>query len=194
MSPIEFLHKLNPWALEYPASSGGVPVDFLPFLIVTTIGFIVIVWFVWKVIPGPMIRGILDERAKSIANADDQVTQTMQEIEQMRNDYRQRLDQIEAETRQRMAEAEREAENLRDNLLSEGRAQAEAIEQRGQDEIARERAKAISHLRLTYVNDIIGAAEYAASRSLSGDKQKSMVDAFVQNVQNVSANGAGARS
>lgn len=177
---MDILHKINPWVLEFPEQA-----EYGPFLLVSVVSFAVVAWFLFRVVPKPAIgniSGILDDRKRAIQTASEQVEETLRETEAMRNDYRQRLEKIEDETERRMAEAVREAESLRETILAEAKVNAAAIQRRGEDEVARERAKARVSLRAEFVDDVIQAAEYAASRSLDNTQQSRLVSEFVQNV------------
>jgi F-type H+-transporting ATPase subunit b len=173
MRPQDFF----PWVIEHPPEAG-----LLPFVMVSVIAFAVVVWFVLKMVPGPMIRGILDERKTAIAHAADQVQSTLRETEHMRNDYRVRLEGIHQETERRLAEAVHEAESLREAILEDARKAAAAIVQRGHQEVERERAKTVKTMRTEFIDDVIQAAQYAAASSLDSNAHQRLVREFVQEV------------
>lgn len=166
-----------PFKLDVPPGA-----DFWPFLIVSVLALVLVLLFIFKVYPANEIRGILNEREAAIARAQEQVDQTMRETEEMRNDYRQRLQGIETETQRRLAEAVSEANTLRDSILAEARTSADAIVRRGEEDLARERAKAHITLRQQFVEDVIRAAEYAAGQSLDGGRQQKLVARFVDDI------------
>lgn len=165
----------NPWILEHPAEVTDVQ-----WLIVSTIGFVLVAFIFYKFVLLGMIAPHLKDRTVAIEEADRQVQQTLAETEQLRNDYRQRLERIEEETQQRMTAAIREAENLRDQILADGREHAAALVRRSEEEIAHERAKSMLLLRKKFVEDTIHAAQYAASRSLAPQDQSRLVAGFIQ--------------
>ena len=80
-----------------------------------------------------------------------------------------------------MSEAVREADDLRSHIISEAHKLADQIVRRGEDEVSRERAKAMVGIRRQFVEDVIGAAEHAAGR-LDGTNHRRLVDVFVRNV------------
>jgi F-type H+-transporting ATPase subunit b len=171
------LQDFFPWVIEHPPEAGLVP-----FVTVSVLAFLVVGWFVWTKVPGPLIRGILDERKAAIAHAADQVQSTLQETEHMRNDYRTRLEGIQHETELRLADAVRESETIRDAILEDAGKVAASIVQRGREEVERERAKTVKMMRGEFVEDIIQAAQYAAAGSLDANAQQRLVQEFVQNV------------
>lgn len=169
--PFEF-----PWTLHPPP---GIAKS--QWFIILALGFALIAFIVWRFVL-PMVGGYLSERQQAIADAASQVEETLRDTEMMRNDYRQRLEAIEDETERRMEEAIREAESLRERLLEEARQNAESLIRRGEEEVARERAKAAVLLRAQFVEGVIRAAEYAAARSLDETQQRRLVEEFVQKV------------
>ena len=172
---MEFLHKW-PFILEHPAEYSD-----LQWLAVRGIGLVllafVFVKFVW-----PMVSVHLISRHAAIVEAASQVEETMRETEEMRNDYRVRLESIHHETQLRLDEAVRESEALREQILAEANVNAEAIVRRGEEEVGGERAKAMITLRRQFVEDVIGAAHYAASRSLGAPQQRRLIEEFTKDL------------
>ena len=165
-----------PFILEHP----GEYTD-LQWLIVRGVGLLLVglVFFKWIL---PMLQQPLRERQAAIVTSSEQVEQTLRETNEMRNDYRARLTGIEQETDRRLQEAVREAEELSDRILAEARQTASALERRGEDEVERERAKAMVTLRGQFVDGVIGAAQYAAARSIDDGRRKQLVGDFVKDL------------
>src|SRR2546423_4919886 len=157
---MEFLHKW-PFILEHPPE-----INDIQWLIIRGVGLVLVAWVIVKFIWPSMIRGHLVDRHAAIVEADKQVEETMRETAEMRDDYRVRLEGIHHETQRRLDEAVHEAETLREQILAEAHANAQAIIRRGEEEVARERGKAMVLLRRQFVEGVIGAAQYAAARSL----------------------------
>jgi F-type H+-transporting ATPase subunit b len=171
---MEFLHKW-PFILEFPKEVNNVQ-----WLIVRLVGLLLVFWIIKKFIWPSMIRTHLVDRHTAIVEADQQVQETMRETADMRNDYRARLEGIEHETQRRLDEAVHEAETLREQILAEAHANAQAIVRRGEEEVSRERAKAMLLLRRQFVEDVVGAAQYAAARSLGAPQQRRLVEEFTK--------------
>lgn len=171
-------NKLLEWPLilEHPGEISDVQ-----WLIVRVLGLALVVWVVVKFVLPSQITPHLVSRKLDIQVAAEQVEETMRETRQMRDDYRLRLERIEEETEARMSEAVREADDLRNHIVTEANQLAETIVRRGEDEVSRERAKSMVGLRRQFVEDVIGAAEHAAGQ-LDGTNQRRLVDLFVSNV------------
>jgi F-type H+-transporting ATPase subunit b len=168
----------NPFILEHPPDVSDVQ-----WLIIRGIGFVLVAWLIVKLIWPSQVGVHLAERKVQIANAAEQVRETLTETEQMRNDYRIRLEGIEDETEARLTEAVREADDLRDQILTEAQHTAAGIVRRGEEEVSRERAKAVMQMRTKFIEDVILAAEAAATQSLDTPNQRRLVDEFTQNVR-----------
>jgi F-type H+-transporting ATPase subunit b len=171
------LHLEFPWHLEHtPDISNG------SWLLITVLGALFALILVIKVVIPGMIKPHLVSRQEAIAHNAEQVETTLREVAEMRDEFRQRLASIEDETRRRMDEAVHEADSLRESILAEARQQAAGILRRGEEDVARERAKSLVTLRIQFVDDVIGAAEFAAARSLTPPRQQQLVGDFVQKI------------
>ncbi len=165
-----------PWILEHTSD-----VTDLQWLVIRTVGFVLLAAIVVRFIV-PVIRRMLETRRQTIIETAEQIRQTLDETERLRDDYRDRLERIADETSMRMQEAVREAEDLQAHIREEARQQAEAILERTRRELRRERAKAMAHLRIEFTDTVIEAARYAASRTLTRERQADMVSTFVRDL------------
>ncbi len=166
-----------PFILEHPGD-----INDMQWLIVKGMGLIVVVFVILKFIWPSMIQPSLTQRQLDIAHQADQIAETLKETEQLRNDYRNRLAKIEDEAKARLEEAVKEADDLRNRILAEAKTTAESLENRGRMELERERAKAIVGLQRKFVEDVIGAAQYAAEGSLDSASHDRLVSDFVGKV------------
>jgi F-type H+-transporting ATPase subunit b len=166
-----------PFQLEPPA-----PLTATQWAIELSLGFVILAFIVGKYI-APMLVGIMAERRRAIAEAAQQVDETLRDVKTLRSDYQQRLENIEDETEQRMAQAVEEAQTLRAQILAEAEDQAREIVQRGEAGIERERAKVTVRLHREFVDDVVGAAAYAMERSIDEQLQQRLVADFVTRVR-----------
>jgi len=167
----------SPWVLEHVQG-----VTTLQWFIVTSVGFLLLVWVWVRYIWPSMVAQHLQDHQRKVAEAIQQVDQALQEMDRLRDDYRARLDRIQEETQRRMAEAVAEAESLREQIIAEGRAAAEAIVSRGRQEVERERAKARVRLRSMFVDNVINAARAAAPAALEPGDHRRLVERFVHEI------------
>src|SRR5262245_5756552 len=165
-----------PFILEHPPEFTDIQ-----WLLVRGIGFVLVFWIFWKFIR-PMVGVHLVSRHEAIVDADHQVQSTLRETEEMRNDYRARLESIHDETRRRMDEAVHEAELLKEQILAEANQSAATITRRGEDEVAREHAKAMVQLRSQFVEGVIGAAKHAAANSVTESHHRRLIEEFTKDL------------
>jgi len=164
----------NPFILEHTSDISDIQ-----WLMVRSAGFvlvaILIVKWVWPTFFAPSLK----DHQEGILHAQASITSTLNETAAMRDEFRARLQGIEDETERRMEEAVQEAVRLKSHILSEGETLAAAIIRRGEDEVIRERDKAFVMLRKEFIEDVIGAAQYAAEKSLNVGRQRKLVEDFV---------------
>ncbi len=164
----------SPFLLEHPPDISNAG-----YAIVQVVGFLLLAFVFVKLVWPSMVQPHLDARRVAIADAKQQVEQTHNETREMLGDYRRRLEGIHQETQRRIEDALTEAEALRESILADGRTASAAIIRRGEEEVARERAKAMLQLRADFVESVVGAARHAAANSLDGH-QRRLVDGFVR--------------
>ncbi len=162
-----------PWALEHTPD-----VTDPQWLIIRMVGFILLAVIVLK-FAVPAVASMLAERQRDVAETAEQVHQTMQDAEMLRDDYRARLESIEDATEARMAEAVTEAADLKLHILAEAAALAEAVRQRARDEVLHEQTRTTVKLRQEFANNVVAAAAYAARQSLTSEDNSRLVADFV---------------
>lgn len=164
----------NPFVMEHtPEISNG------QWLTVRGIGFLLVMFVIIRWIWPSMIQPHLNNRKADIIETAHQVEVTLSETEAMRADYEIRLHKIEDEQRARLEEAVHEADALKQQIVAEGEAAANAILRRSEEEASRERAKSLLTLKRNFVEGVIGAAQHAAEVGIDSAGHKKLVDEFV---------------
>jgi len=67
-------------------------------------------------------------------------------------------------------------------ILAEAKQAALVISRRGEDEVAREQAKAMVHLRSQFVEGVIGAAKHAAANSVTDTHHRRLIEEFTKDL------------
>lgn len=165
-----------PWLQEHPAEVGTGA-----WLTVRGIGFILLVLLIGKFVV-PHLRKMLAQRTSSVVETQKAAEEARLQLEQQLADYRQRLEHIEEERTREIEAAVKRAEEEAQHLIAEARAEAAAIVRRAHEEMAREREKARARLRVQYAEEILEAARIAAARTLTPERQASLVRAFVRDI------------
>ena len=170
-----------------------------PALLITQIvGFLILLWLLNRFMFKP-IFGILDERRLSIQETYDQLDRDRAAMEQTRRQYEERLANIEHDARERIQAAVKEAQSLRDSLVSDAQRQAEAIIAQGRNESEQERQQAFLEMRQQVVALAVAAAGKVVGESLDDARHVKLVDDFIGQVgvgavsgRRASGNGAAA--
>lgn len=162
----------------------------LPLLATQVVGFLILLWLLNRFAFNPLF-GILDERRASIQATYDQMDADREAMQRTRDEYEQRLHGIEAEAREKIQAAVKEAQALRDNLVSDAQQQAAAILEQGRSESERERQKAFLEMRHQVVALAVAAASKVVGESLTSERNTKLVDDFISSVGTSSSGVAG---
>jgi len=153
-----------------------------PQLLVTQIiGFLILMAVLNQFMFKPLF-GILDKRQQDIKNAYDQMDADRKRMEDTRLEYERRLADIEVEARERIQSAIKEAQGLRDGLISDAHKAADDILLKGRADNDRERERLYLELRQQIVALAIGAAGQVVGESLNDERNTRLVDEYIQSV------------
>ena len=133
------------------------------FFAIQVIGFLILMAILVKYAFGP-IYTLLAERQSTIQGNLDEAQSRRDEMVRLQTEYQQRLAQIEDEARDKIQAAVKEAQSARDEILAKANADRETIVARGNEEMARERDKALATMR----DEIAELAYQAANRAVRG--------------------------
>ena len=134
-----------------------------------------------KLLLNPVKKVIAERKAKADSQiADAQKLRT--EAEAMKAEYEQNLQNARTEANQIVAAAQKTATARSEELLGEARAQAAALKQKAEADIAQERKKAVNEVK----DEIGGMAMEIASRVVEREireaDHKDLIDEFIKNV------------
>ena len=134
-----------------------------------------------KLLLNPVKKVIAERKAKADSQiADAEKLRT--EAEAMKAEYEQNLQNARTEANQIVAAAQKTAAARSEELLGEARAQAAALKQKAEADIAQERKKAVNEVK----NEIGGMAMEIASkvveREIKEADNQDLIDEFIKNV------------
>jgi F-type H+-transporting ATPase subunit b len=158
------------------------------FVLVMVVGFLLLFLILKKFAFGP-IFGILQQRQDTIRGNLDEAESRRDEMVRLQHEYEERLAKIEDEARDKIQAAVKEAQSARDEILARAREESEAIVQRGNESMARERTKAMAEMRDQIANLAIQAASQVVQRSLDAPSHAALIDGVIAGI---GQNGAGA--
>ena len=153
----------------------------LHLLATQIVAFLVLMFVLNQVMLKPLF-GILDKRQQDIKDAYDQMDADRKRMEDTRLEYEKRLAGIEVEARERIQSAIKEAQGLRDGLVSDAHKTAEEIVLKGRADNDRERERLFLELRQQIVGLAIGAAGQVIGESLNDARNTRLVDDYIQSV------------
>lgn len=147
-------------------------------IVINILGFLGLLFLANKMVFTPIGR-VIDERQADVTSTYDRLDADQREMQRLKADYEQRLSQIEAEAREKINAAVKEAQTLRDQIISKANEQSREIVTRAEAEAEREREQAMITLRQQIVDLALGATNKVIGESLDGDKQKKLIDDFI---------------
>ena len=129
----------------------------------------------------PIRQVIADRKAKADSEiADSQKLRT--EAEAMKAEYEQNLQNARTEANQIVAAAQKTATARSEEIVGEARAQAAALKQKAEADIAQERKKAVNEVKDEIGGIAMEIASKVVEREISEKDHKDLIDEFIKNV------------
>lgn len=145
------------------------------------INFFVLLAILNKLLYKPMLK-MLEDRKRTIADSMQQAEQSRQEAERIRQEYSEQLAQAKKESQEIITRAERMGEEIREELVKNAKVEADKVLKAAQDEINREKAKAIEQLRAEVADLAVLAAGKVIGKTLTVEDHQKMVKEFIDEV------------
>ena len=129
----------------------------------------------------PIKQVIADRKAKADSEiADAQKLRT--EAEAMKAEYEQNLQNARTEANQIVAAAQKTATARSEEIVGEARAQAAALKQKAEADIAQERKKAVNEVKDEIGGIAMEIASKVVEREISEKDHKDLINEFIKNV------------
>ena len=129
----------------------------------------------------PIKQVIADRKAK----ADSEIAYAQKlrtEAEAMKAEYEQNLQNARTEANQIVATAQKTATARSEEIVGEARAQAAALKQKAEADIAQERKKAVNEVKDEIGGIAMEIASKVVEREISEKDHKDLIDEFIKNV------------
>ena len=134
-----------------------------------------------KLLLNPVKKVIAERKAKADSQiADAEKLRT--EAEAMKAEYEQNLQNARTEANQIVAAAQKTAAARSEELLGEARAQAAALKQKAEADIAQERKKAVNEVKDEIGGMAMEIASKVVEREIKEADQQDLIDEFIKNV------------
>jgi len=150
-------------------------------ILTQAIALILLIWLLKKFLFQPVLT-MLDSRSSDIQGLYDRAEEHQRAMETARADYERRLRDIEEEARGHIQAAVKEAQQLREQIVNDSRQQGEGLILRAQEEIEREKRKALVELRTEVAELAVGAASKILGRQIDAQSQQDLLQEFIQDV------------
>ena len=134
-----------------------------------------------KFLLNPVKKVIAERKAK----ADSQIADAAKlrtEAEAMKAEYEQNLQNARTEANQIVAAAQKTAAARSEELLGEARAQAAALKQKAEADIAQERKKAVNEVKDEIGGMAMEIASKVVEREIKETDHQDLIDEFIKNV------------
>lgn len=145
------------------------------------INFLILVFLLKKFAYKPVLN-MLDERKRSIEESLSRAEKARDEAERMQKEYEAQLAQAREEAQRIIEQATKLGEQMKEEILANAQAEASKAIQRAQEEIAREREKAVAALREEVANLAVLAAGKVLGRAISVEDHEKMIKEFIAEV------------
>lgn len=134
-----------------------------------------------KLLLNPVKKVIAERKAKADSQiADAEKLRT--EAEAMKAEYEQNLQNARTEANQIVAAAQKTAVARSEELLGEARAQAAALKQKAEADIAQERKKAVNEVKDEIGGMAMEIASKVVEREIKETDHQDLIDEFIKNV------------
>lgn len=130
-----------------------------------------------------VVRDAINERNSELERTFTEADDLRARMEQMRVDYERRLAETEALAREQIQAQIKEAQALRQGIMAEATAKADDVLRKAQDEIASERQRLFTELRVEVVNLTLTATEKLLGENVDTEKNRRLVEEFVNKVE-----------
>jgi F-type H+-transporting ATPase subunit b len=159
-------------------------------LIVGAVGFLVLLLFMAKWV-FPRVNKLLAERQGSIQSDLEKAEQAKKDAEQLLADYRTQLAGARDEANRIVEESRRTADAMRQDLLAKAEQEQQALVGKAQEEIRAERDRVFQELRAQVAELSLTLATRVVGETLDGDRQRRLVDQYIDELAGVRSNGNG---
>jgi F-type H+-transporting ATPase subunit b len=143
-------------------------------LVSSLIGFIILFLVLRKFLFPPVLQ-MIDERRESIEAAFAEVDKARDDVARMKTEYEGNMARISAEAQSKLQEALEQGQAMAAQLRAEAEQQRDNLMARTQEDIQREKDKALAELR----NEAIDLSYNMANKALQGGLDRSLHDKLV---------------
>ena len=153
-------------------------------LIAGLIAFVIVFFFVWKWAV-PSLNKTLEARQAKIRGEYEAAEAAKVEAQSLLDDYQDQLAGAKDEATGIVDEARTAGDQVKADIVARAEVEAGQIKERAQGEIAGERERVSGELRRQVADLSIGVAEKVVGDSLDDDRQRELVDRYIDDLGGV---------
>lgn len=168
-------------AFQEKLAEQGIPLDLGKTI--STIGVFILLFPVIDFFFFTPLREAIYNRTTELENTFTEAENLRNEMTKMRSDYDKRLAETEASAREQIQAQIKEAQALRTRLEAEAASRADELRKRAHEEIEADRTKVMTELRVEVVNLTLAATEKLLGENMDTDKNRKLVEDFVNKVE-----------
>jgi len=154
----------------------------------TLVVFALFAWILGKFAWGPLLK-IVDDREKTIREQVDSAQQAAAEAKDLLVQHQEVLKGAGREREEILQKAVREAEQVRTDLVTKARADADQVLARTREQMGREKDQAIAELRAQVADIAVEAASRIVKSSLTEEAQRKLVDDYIKELPRAQKEG-----
>lgn len=167
-----FLHTL---------AEQGVPLN--PGKTIATIGVFLILF---KVIESFFITPLseaINNRTQELEGTFSEAESLRTEMTKMKSDYETKLAETEAAARAQIQDEIRKAQDMRTQLVAEATSKADELKKKAMDEIAAERERVVTGLRVQTVNLALNATQKVLGGNIDEARNRKLIEEFIETAE-----------
>ncbi len=129
------------------------------------------------------LKEAMDARNHELESTFTEAEQLRVQMQTLKSDYEARLIKTEAEARETIQNQIKEAQNLRQQLMSEAADRADALIRSAQAEIEQEKNQTIATIRTHVVDLTLAAAQKVIGENMDSEKNRRLIAEFIETVE-----------
>jgi len=153
-------------------------------LIMQALGFLIVLLVLRKFL-FKAAGEVFEARQRDVESYYSAAEQDRKAAAELKADYEQHLANIESEMRAKITEAAKEAQTLRDEIIAEARQKAEQALARAEEQIGREKDKAILEIKTRVADLAVNAAAKLIGERLDDEKHRQLVDNYIDELEGI---------
>ena len=153
-----------------------------PRVLAVQVGGFILLLIVFKAFLFKPMLEMLDARRREIESGYEDAEAQRAQAEELKAEYQKHMAEVDEETRAKIAQALKEGQAMRDEIIADSHAKADEILTKTQEELQREKEKAMVELKAKVADLAVGAAEKLIEEKLDDPKHRQLIAGFIEDL------------